>query len=202
MSKIFFGIWPLVINNGLGAYLYGPFDHVKKLKEGSLFVGNEIDIKAQFTSAQKEQMWRDLKDIPNGIAPKKDIDTIVYKLLLKRVTGDKIMTTTKSKEKKLHTPVPKKMVAALKAELNKGEKVSAKKKAATKKALVKKKAKVSTAKKSARNKGAVAKVHSICDKLYSKKKDNLERKHVLAACEKAGINKHTAATQYQKWMNS
>jgi hypothetical protein len=43
-------------------------------------------------------------------------------------------------------------------------------------------------------KGPVAKVWEIATKMR-----NAPRKDVLAACEKAGINHHTARTQYQHW---
>ncbi len=42
--------------------------------------------------------------------------------------------------------------------------------------------------------GPVAKVWAICDRM-----PKAERKEVLAACEKAGINPATAATQYYRW---
>lgn len=45
--------------------------------------------------------------------------------------------------------------------------------------------------------GACAKVHEIASKMGR----SADRKDVLAACIKAGINKGTAATQYQKWLH-
>ena len=45
--------------------------------------------------------------------------------------------------------------------------------------------------------GACAKVHEIAAKLGR----TAPRAEVLEACVKAGVNKSTAATQYQKWLH-
>lgn len=42
--------------------------------------------------------------------------------------------------------------------------------------------------------GACARVHAIADSMK-----DAARKDVIAACIKAGLNKATASTQYQKW---
>ena len=55
-----------------------------------------------------------------------------------------------------------------------------------------------TRKSEARRQGAVAQVWSIAQKLGLK----AERKDVLAACEKAGLNPATAKTQFQAWKNA
>jgi len=47
------------------------------------------------------------------------------------------------------------------------------------------------------SKGAVAAVWAIADKM-----PNAERKDVIAACVKKGINVHTARTQYQRWLHA
>lgn len=47
--------------------------------------------------------------------------------------------------------------------------------------------------------GACVQVHKICDEIYAKKKDDMVRKDVIAACVAKGINKSTAATQWHKW---
>lgn len=44
--------------------------------------------------------------------------------------------------------------------------------------------------------GAVAKVWEIASSM-----PKAERKEVLAACAKAGINENTAKTQYQRWLH-
>jgi len=46
--------------------------------------------------------------------------------------------------------------------------------------------------------GVVAKVHDICDRYSAKGKS---RADILARCEKLGIAKHTARTQYDRWRN-
>jgi len=53
------------------------------------------------------------------------------------------------------------------------------------------------AKKSKRSSGAVAKAWVIFNK-----QPKAERKDLIAACEKAGINVHTAKTQYQRWLHA
>ena len=53
------------------------------------------------------------------------------------------------------------------------------------------------AKKSKRSSGAVAKAWVIFNK-----QPKAERKDLLAACERAGINVHTAKTQYQRWLHA
>ena len=45
--------------------------------------------------------------------------------------------------------------------------------------------------------GPVAQVWAIAEKLGPK----AERKDVLAACAKAGINPNTAKTQFQRWLH-
>lgn len=55
-----------------------------------------------------------------------------------------------------------------------------------------KKAKVET--KPSTIKGPVAAVHALCDKMKG-----AARKDIIAAAVAAGINKFTAATQYQRW---
>ncbi len=49
---------------------------------------------------------------------------------------------------------------------------------------------------SKRGSGAVAKAWAIFNK-----HPKAERKDVLAACAKAGINPNTAKTQYQRWLH-
>lgn len=46
--------------------------------------------------------------------------------------------------------------------------------------------------------GVVAKVHAICEAYSAKGKT---RADILARCEKLGIAKHTARTQYDRWRN-
>lgn len=46
--------------------------------------------------------------------------------------------------------------------------------------------------------GSCAKVHEIAEKMYKADKD-VSRADIIAACVKAGVNKSTATTQYQKW---
>lgn len=53
------------------------------------------------------------------------------------------------------------------------------------------------AKKSKRSSGAVAKAWAIFNK-----QPKAERKDLITACEKAGINLHTAKTQYQRWLHA
>lgn len=53
------------------------------------------------------------------------------------------------------------------------------------------------AKKSKRSTGAVAKAWGVFNK-----QPKAERKDVIAACEKAGINSFTAKTQYQHWLHA
>ena len=62
-----------------------------------------------------------------------------------------------------------------------------------------KKAKVPKVQKegSTKRNGACAKVHEIAAKLGR----TATRAEVLEACVKAGVNKSTAATQYQKWLH-
>lgn len=83
-----------------------------------------------------------------------------------------------------------------------GEDIMAVKKKATtkKKATVKKTAKkVKTKAATKKSTGSCAQVHEICDKIYAKKKKDITRADVLDACEAKGINKSTAATQWNKW---
>jgi hypothetical protein len=50
--------------------------------------------------------------------------------------------------------------------------------------------------KAPKKQGAVAKVWEIASKM-----PKADRKDVLAACAKAGINENTAKTQYQRWLH-
>lgn len=53
-----------------------------------------------------------------------------------------------------------------------------------------------------RTKGAVAHVWDVCNRLHDLHPlGEVTRKTVLNICAKRGINKHTAATQYQAWRN-
>jgi len=51
--------------------------------------------------------------------------------------------------------------------------------------------------KTKRSSGAVAKAWKIFNK-----QPKADRKDLLAACEKAGINSSTAKTQYQRWLHA
>ena len=59
-------------------------------------------------------------------------------------------------------------------------------------------AKLAKTRKRGQRQGAVAQVWAIANKLGVK----AERNDVLAACEKAGLNKATAATQFQAWRHA
>ncbi len=51
----------------------------------------------------------------------------------------------------------------------------------------------------AKKSGVVAQMREIFDQLFAKQGGDLTRKTALAECAKAGFNKATSATQWQKW---
>lgn len=103
-------------------------------------------------------------------------------------TGETPMATTKTETKK------KKSTSKPAGAKGVNKKKRSTKKAATKKAPAKKKAAVK------KTTGAVAQVWAICEGMKTALTNETKtRKDAIQACIDAGLNKSTAATQYQKW---
>lgn len=125
-------------------------------------------------------------------------------LALQKVKEDSVKSTTQSKstkEKKTMTTKKKtaKKTPAKRVAGKKASKTATKKKAASKKRTAKK---TSAKKTAAKKSGGAPQRNGSCQKVWEIAKSmgkSAARKDVLDACEKKGINRGTASTQYQKF---